>query len=619
MYQRPFSWLQKFRQRDEEKGCSSMVIKMAKKGSDDELTFVPESNSGLRGEDRALAEVFRVGLFHFNVDFVKGNKGISDRYCEEVIAPFLGYAAAAGHWRATISIAASGLEYLSQHYDELVRLLRQCVDTGRIELLCSTYTPSLWPAFPALDLLKSVSLAEETLRALKLPRSRVFFAQESFFGAGLGVLRGVFDAVVCKDDGLLTWHPTVAQAPAFRCNGLLTIVGRGHLRNLLAASEEESQDQHTEADEKLIRAKDSLVSAAEHEPGKRWRWYHCGSAHHFTGGYSPYDQDRFFQDSEWMRRVIQVIGAEERGNRFETVGEMANDLAAAQLIETDEVIESSWNAMKSGGIRQWMGRHSRSWQDHSATLGHVWMARGRLIDLERRIATRGGVWRDTRASVDAAWRDLLQAEGSDAFGWDPIPAEAQTARTFSDQVLRRVHLIETAMAQTDCEKGSDRRRHVDSATVSHDQRYLPEEMHWIGCIPAFTIWRTGARVLKIHVVCRVAAAVCGMALDLPQDHIFYCRSSLEHTVSRLGFASMPYDLIYLPLTNGLIGLGNGVFWIRDNRYGLVAATVDRPSRQVQFCVENAQAGTRFECRLWRMEGTQDDALSFANMVNDVTV
>ena len=122
-----------------------------------------------------------LGLFHFNPHW-GANERSANRHCTETLGPFLHALHSNPRWRVDIEISGSGLEFLQSGYPEQIRLLRELVHRGQVELISALYTPNIWIAFPRRDLEMSIELNRRCLEKLGFPWSRIFFAQEAFFG-----------------------------------------------------------------------------------------------------------------------------------------------------------------------------------------------------------------------------------------------------------------------------------------------------------------------------------------------------------------------------------------------------------------------------------------------------
>ena len=129
-----------------------------------------------------------LGIFHFNPHWNLDERS-AHRHCTESLIPLLRTLKRHPPWQVTIEISGSGLEFINATYPKQFCLLRSLVERGQVELLSSLYTPSIWVAFPFRDLQRAVELNRRCLSRLGLPWSRIFFAQECFFGKGVAALR----------------------------------------------------------------------------------------------------------------------------------------------------------------------------------------------------------------------------------------------------------------------------------------------------------------------------------------------------------------------------------------------------------------------------------------------
>ncbi len=133
-----------------------------------------------------------LGLFHFNVQYVAGDVALCHRYCTQAVIPFLQEIALDRRYRVSFEMAGSGLEFLSQHYPEAIKLLRDLIARNQVELISSAYVPTVWVAFPKRDLVKSVEINRACLQSLGLSAADIFFSQEAFFGPGLKAISHLF-------------------------------------------------------------------------------------------------------------------------------------------------------------------------------------------------------------------------------------------------------------------------------------------------------------------------------------------------------------------------------------------------------------------------------------------
>ena len=174
-----------------------------------------------------------LSLFHFNPHW-GANERSANRHRTETLGPFLHALHSNPRWRVDIEISGSGLEFLQSGYPEQIRLLRELVHRGQVELISALYTPNIWIAFPRRDLEMSIELKRRCLEKLGFPWSRIFFAQEAFFGEVVQALTEHFDIAVCKDDYLSYSYRVDLRHPCFRVGNMRVIVASGHILKEIA-------------------------------------------------------------------------------------------------------------------------------------------------------------------------------------------------------------------------------------------------------------------------------------------------------------------------------------------------------------------------------------------------
>ncbi|HYP14898.1 MAG TPA: hypothetical protein VEQ63_13305, partial [Bryobacteraceae bacterium] len=253
-----------------------------------------------------------LGLFHFNVQWLAGDTSSYHRYVNESLEPFLRMIERNPAFRVSLEMAGTGLEFLQDSYPDVLRRVRRLIHEERIELISSTFSPSAWIAYPGTDLRRSIEVNRRTLERLGLPISRIFFAQEAFFGDGIRGLGKYFDWAICKDEYLDYYFDIEFTSPVYKLgdikvlpasNHILNelskrlcgpepsrtgpVLGPSHRRHLKLASQECSQ----------IPYRGATGTAGDLE----WAWYHCGDGNHATSMFPPHDWERCFQDPWWTQ------------------------------------------------------------------------------------------------------------------------------------------------------------------------------------------------------------------------------------------------------------------------------------------------------------------------------
>ncbi len=108
---------------------------------------------------------------------------------------------------------------------------------------------------------------------------------------------------------------------------------------------------------------------------------------------------------------------------------------------------------------------------------------------------------------------------------------------------------------------------------------------------------------------------CGVLVGTCLHEVVYCPSGTETSPISLNLLDLRPDTIYLPLANGLLGIGNGVYIIRCNEYGQVAACINKIDLTVSFKVEGPCVSRQYRWRFIVFHGSLDKAVQLANVIN----
>jgi len=569
-----------------------------------------------------------LGLFHFNVHDVAGEPAASHRYCTQVILPFLRAIAFHPQFRATFEIAGIGLEFLAEHYPNVIDLLRQLISQNKIELISSTYAPTLWVAFPRRDLERSIKLNEKVLDSLQLPRSHIFSAQEGFFGPGLKVVSDWFDTAVCKDDVLRLFANGAGGRPFYKLGKINVVVGANHLLHELAGRiVKESEEGHPRELSSFYEARvqeavnTSTHSGTEYVEGivgdLRWHWYHMGSGHHFTTTGVPQNWESFFCDPEWVDLNCGVLqDLLEDGYQLSFISELTRrlvDLPAEQLPLS--MIESSWNPIRTRGVFGWMGRQEHRWMSGGSLLTLAWRARKTLRESELAIdlISSADQRRQAESQIEEIWKHQIIAESSDPLGWSPLPCEVNFARDQSDQVFRMCAAFSPGLpSEATNSRLPDQRA---SAMIDPGAKEVPLAAEFVGA-EGTLVWRTpstGTHLCEARF--RAEEHSCGIRFQREWDSIVYCPSGCEESPVRFALGEFPQPDFYLPLANGFISLSEDLHLIRNNCSVAVAAHIVKDDPWITFAVEGAPDGRLFEWRFLVVRGSVDMAVRTANEMN----
>jgi hypothetical protein len=566
-----------------------------------------------------------LGFFHFNVQCHAGDLASYHRYVRTAIHPFLSLVRENEQLRITFEIAGSGLEFLRDFHPQTLRLLRMLIERGQLELVSSLYTPNIWVAFPARDLLKSIQINRRCLRHLNLPCSRVFFAQEAFFGEGLRVVSDEFDYAVCKDEYLDYLYGLEDGNGLFQLGDLKVLVASNHILNEFGARLTGDQASKTPVLAPPYRRYLQSGERGRPQPMRTrfcnrddvsWYWYHCGDGNHFATSAPPSAWEKCFVDDSWLALSRWFFGqVSKEGYEFESVSRLMSSLDLKDLPSFSTLIEGSWNTRRSDGVFQWMGRQANPWERDGEILSLITRTRKEVVRCERLFEElpSDSSQERPREMMEDLWKGLLIAESSDPLGWFPSPNEVHFAVNACQVVTAGVDQFTSMLLLTD---------------VSSNHADLPEPVSIGTCAPRIKIGVEGAEFdiawssvtenwSVVDVWLRSIEPLVLISFPISNDHIKYCPSGLEHTPVTISFGTYKPAQLFLPLANGFIEIGPKLAVIKDLGFVHVAGCVSKELMALQFIVAGAQRGAEFHWRFHIFEGGTEDAVHTANQINSI--
>jgi len=562
---------------------------------------------------------YALGLLHFNPHW-GANERSGHRHCAETFGPLLRILDRNPWWRVDVEISGSGLEFLRANYPDQLRLLRRLVERGQVELISALYTPSLWIGFPRRDLQKSIELNRRCLKALALPWTRIFFAQEAFFGAGVETLTDDFDIAVCKDDYLSYFYRDDLRHPHFRAGAMRVVVASGHILKDVSAchrSDPAFMERHQLSpshDGYITRAvklndESNFPACRIQGPEAGCYWYHCGDGNHFGATAKPDNHERAYHDPAWSRAVTSVVERlRGEGHVFGTIGEFAQATATVEARPLPPLVEGAWNAGAADGVFCWMGRNSTPEEDDAGVLTAVSRARRRLLRAE---AACPQLDRDAacRDAIDRAWRALLHSQISDTLGWSANSQAVAYALKAADHALT---LSTRVIERHDGELEPP----AKAVAVPAGGAASWPAIELFGAAGSGGYSVVAENVVVFDAMFRATEAECGLRMPFASDgELVFCPSGREHEPLRVPLEILKPQGVTLPLANGLLRVGEDLYAIKDTAFVHVAARIDRRARTLEFAVHGAPPGRPYHWRIFVVSTDLDGAVRLANQIN----
>jgi hypothetical protein len=609
---------------------------------------------------------FALSMFHWNTQYVAGGListwdgapitacGINfgdDSMCEgwtddalvdwiilQSFEPVLDMYLSNPTWGTTFECPGIMIEAMAARHPEVLLKLRAGVQSGQIELVSFHWSAQLFLAYPARDLEKSLAINDEILQANCLPVSPVVFNQEGMSGVGKHAFMAEhgFTIDVLHENMFRYFQWGTAPWPLYKSRGVTVIAGM----------------------------EEGLKDGPSVDPASGiqvvWPFFDDGEVLATIG--SPYLAPVMNADPAAVTAYEALIQSwVDQGYTVSTIAAYVRDLTARDITVRDlpPITDSTWQPVDTKGIQQWMGRHGsldatwvyeRDNDERTAT----YRTSQAIAVAEVLFATADAAGKNvaaTRSALDGAWRDLLKAQVSDATGINPWPGEFTYGMTFNDAAATVVAQATTDLLASlgwphaNIDVGTGTATRLDDIPVA--EAPAPTEAPFAVSVTAPTRtldvrwYEAGANHVRMVVTFGPMADPTSTAEPLDRrvtvafprydDILRYTpglsdREVLEQPLSGFTLQADKDDAlvhnVYLPLPNGLIGLGDNWWVIKHCATVHLAAVVNQAegeARSITFVDETAIPG---ESRTWEFsvfQGSTADALALANRLNSFPV
>ncbi len=520
-------------------------------------------------------------------------------------------------WHVTLEMPALMLEIIGERHPDVLRKMRQGAATGQFEFVSFHWSDQLFLAFPALDMERSVQMTRAVFDRYCLPLSGAVFDQEGQSGPGKHAFMASHGYAIDLVNGSQFDYDQsgVQQWPYYTDNGVDVIVG---------------SDGHYPAagvDVTWTFLNDGELLAAPGDP--------------YFAPVTPEPDESSIASYE-----AQVTDLESKGYRIGTLTDYVAHLKARGVAAKPmpAYVDGTWHPDSTENVHLWMGKRSNAtYASHERDsfirstnyrVSRDVAATEILLDAARKA---GKNVKDLLVPLDFAWRNLLKAEVSDATGITPWQGEFNyavtgndladsTAKTMRDILLPRLGWKHAKVdLATGTAEGIDE---VPTETLAAQPVAPLDVAVDAPTRAATTTWQRTAEGVDVLDVtfgpgsdpAAEHVEECRVTVTFPRfaDAVIYTPALAEDRVVEQPFTDFAFGApeVYLPLSNGLIGLGDGWWLVKDCRVFHVAArvAVSPAEKVVQFVDETADPlGGRW--RFYVLKGTKEQALALANRVN----
>jgi len=571
---------------------------------------------------------FSLSLYHFNIQYVAdGDKEIEDRIVTQSFEPLLDLYLKHPNWSGSIEMQGYMAEVIAERFPNVLQKMRLLVENGQIELISYHYSHGFFLAYPRRDMEMAWSFNRDVFDKLCLTLSQVYFAQEGQFGEGMADF-------VAKHGGGTVLYPTtlfkyysgnIPAEPVYTLRGAnVVIVGRG------------------------VDYQDGLIQSD-------WSFFDDGEKF-ATGDLDPYAGKYFaFSPTALKEREDRLLEYESDGYCICTISDYLRKVRSLGIkpAPLPSALDGVWAPEDTCNLFRWMGgpgfAFSRTERDNDV-LTSAYSARNELVAAETLVNFARSQGLDVAGesiSLTEAWRYQMFAEITDASGWNPTSNEVNRSLSMSSMAFDIAsEIIEGLKARLDYPHARidtlinqvDRLESVTGETLSSVTGPLEVLVSALDRVTSVT-WTQPSSQL-----CNFSDTTClwnlsisfspttgerGVSVSFPrsEDRIIYSPALLEdqlvdYPLSDFTFSKDVWvpdckdkEITSLPLSNGLIGLGNGLFLITHNSTVHVAALVDKASQNVVFLDRVAPVLEGFTWKFSIYKGSVVGALAEANRIN----
>ncbi len=578
---------------------------------------------------------YALSLFHFNIQYVAGGligllpeprnplekwmlqwelsaEQVEDLIVRESFEPVLDLYAAHPTWGAAIELQGYFIEVLAERHPDVLEKLRNLVLTGQIEMVSFHYSDQLFIAYSRCDLERSQALNRKVFETYDIPLSGTVFCQEGQASPGMASFmeQQGYNVLVWPTNLYKYQHGKKPYFPYYLLGNVHMVIGSGSV----SYSYDGGQIQVV------------------------WPFLDDGETL-ATNDCDPYFPFCFVHNPQAVTKYEQELSSyEAKGFHISTVGRYVQDLISLGIepAELDPLLEGTWQPDDTDGVFRWLGgpglfffRQERDNHVRSLTAAchRELVAAETLLNTLERHGHSVDVMKD---QVDAAWRLLSLAQVSDATGINPFRGEVEYGIAHAAEAIRIARNVVTAGKKLLGYKGVRIDTHAGVVTPFESKVAdpVPRENGPIDVLiqaPGRTFTTSWYKVSSVPHVERLeitfsqgtgdSSRTIRVTFPGSSQEIRYCPALAEDVPVTLSRSDFVWDHFVLPLANGMIGLEENRFVIKDTAVVHVGAIMYHDRGDVEFADMTQQPQEPVTWVFYVVEGSVDEAVSFANRLN----
>ncbi|MEZ4267412.1 MAG: hypothetical protein R3F39_13615 [Myxococcota bacterium] len=586
---------------------------------------------------------FALSLYHFNVEYVIGgleaveddgtslrfaglaqsegwdNARVEDWIITETFAPILGVYQRHPSWKVDIELQAYMIEVLAERHPAVLDTLRELAWGGQVELISFHYAAQLFLAFPRQDQARSLARVREVFEDHCLPLSDVVFNQEGQAGEGRQrmLVEEGYEVGVFPKNLFRYQYGEGVRWPWYSSEGGTLIVGPGSVDPASGIE---------------------LV----------WDFFDDGELRAVPEAVNPYLAALSEMDPERVASLEAELTAREAdGYLLTSISDYVRhlDLLGVEKKPAPPLLDGTWQPTSTtSSIHRWLGGASLVWHDAEEDI----LVRSGNAEARMHVATTEALLEAARAAgadvsaltprMKAAWDNLFHAEVSDATGVNPWRGEVLWCRRLNEALLvetaaMRAELLAalgTPHASVDLRTGAVTKLTdipmPEPPTVTTAPLEVTVEAEARQTSVQWT--QVGPTIKRMELTISAAdpsAVLCDecdnrtVRVEFPRvdDVLRHSPGLMEDEVREYPLSGFAFEVgeVWLPLSNGLIGLGGDRWVIKHTRVAHMGVRVSATDPHVDFVDQTLPVGATARWVFDVLEGDADAALNWANRVN----
>jgi hypothetical protein len=519
-----------------------------------------------------------LNMYHFNLQYVAGCNICYQRVIQS-FEPLVDFYIAHPEYGADFEMQGVMIEYMAENYPAVLDKFRTIVNSGQVDLVSFHYSDQLLMAYPAHDQQWSIDINNKVFEKYGIKRSGTIFAQEAMFSEGIadmGAKNGFNVAVMTGS--IYGWFQDASEPPYYTCRGLDVLRQGGAV----------FPNSGIEVNWEFVGDGETVTSFDPYFPVLKW--------------YVKYSINQLEK---------KLADYAKTGYTMSTVSKYVDALRAAGEIPVSlkPILDTPWRPSDGSGVYQWMGKYVFPWEEDYTLLTGNWTTRSCLMAFERKY---GAIYPD---KVEEAWRNMLEAEVSDSTGWRPFPSEIEYTKEHADAVLAIIQSVDPSLLTNAWTRPELTPETSGPVNITISGSLLKKQIKWYSFPGQEDVWVADVNLKKIPLI---PAGLVSIDFPYDSDLIEYSPAMLENEVRTISINDIKHNPIHLAIPNGLIGLGDGLYLIRDNNFGVLASRIDIDGKKISYQALNPTEN-ELHMRFYLVKGDQATALTWANMINNINL